>query len=143
MRRTWILLPPLLLAGCIKDSTSYYIDSGNEHTLTVRAEQEYFWKDEATLTLVAARRPDCQRQIPLATVPLGEMDVELFSAGDNVYNLRVGNQMWQVETQNCTQLAEPAPDALGEPVGVFKLDAKELVFEQAAPAPEAGAPPPG
>jgi hypothetical protein len=134
MRRTWILLAPLLLAGCIKDSASYYIDGGNEHTLTVRAEQEYFWKDEVTLTLVTARLPDCQRQIALTTLPSSGMDVELFSVGDNVYSLRSGTELWQVETGNCTRLPEPAPNALGEPVGVFKMDGEKMVFEKAAPA---------
>jgi hypothetical protein len=39
MRKGLILLAPLLLAGCVNESASYYID-GNEHALTVRAEQD-------------------------------------------------------------------------------------------------------
>lgn len=135
MRKALYLLTPLLLAGCVEESASYYI-SGTEHTLSVRASQEYFWDNSVTIKLVAARLPECQRQFPLTKAPMTDMDVELFSAGDNVYTVRVGAEVWQVETTACTQLPPPEPTAYGEPVGVFHLgEDKKLVFEKvAAPA---------
>ena len=131
MRRTWLLLAPLVLAGCIKDSASHYID-GNEHTLSVRVAQDYFWKKAVDVTLVAARWPDCQRQFSLGELPVDAMELELFAAGENVYSLRAGERVWQVETQNCTMLPTPAPQALGEPIGVFRMGEDKFVFEKAA-----------
>lgn len=131
-RSTLLLLTPLLLAGCVKQSASYYIN-GSEHALTVRAEQEYFWHDEVNLKLVAARLPECQRQFALATLPLDELDIELYAAGDNVFAMRAGKQAWRVETQTCTQLTEPTEAELGQRLGDFKLNAdKKMVFEKAA-----------
>jgi hypothetical protein len=131
MRKGLILLAPLVLAGCVNESASYYID-GNEHALTVRAEQEYFWSKQVSLRLIASRLPDCQRQLVLGKVPLNELDVELFASGDNVYTLRAGEQIWQVDAQACAQLPTPA-QAMGTPVGEFRLGAgKKLLFEKAA-----------
>ena len=140
MRSTLIILTSLLLSGCVKQSTSYYIN-GSDHTLTLRAQQDYFWEDSVKLTLIAARMPDCQRQFELTDVPLDEISVELFAAGDEVYNLRSGTQVWQVETQTCTQKEAPDANALGEPLGSYRLnDDGKLVFE--APDAPAAAPPP-
>jgi hypothetical protein len=131
MRKALIFLAPLVLAGCVNESASYYID-GNEHALTVRAEQEYFWSKQVTLRLIASRLPDCQRQLVLGKVPLPELDVEVFASGDNVYTLRAGEQIWQVDAQACAQLPTPA-QAMGTPVGEFRLGAgRKMVFEQAA-----------
>jgi hypothetical protein len=141
MRKALLLLTPLLVAGCVQESASYYAD-GNDHTLTVRAEQEYFWDKSVNIKLMAARMPDCQRQFTLTKAPLEDLTVELFAAPDNVFTFRVGAQAWQVETNTCTQLGEPAPTAYGEPVGVFRLgDDKKMVLEKvAAPAPAAATP---
>ena len=113
----------------------------------MRAEQEYFWDNSVNIKLMAARMPDCQRQFSLASkVPLEDATVELFAAPDNVFTIRVGAQAWQIETNTCTQLGDPAPTAYGEPVGVFRLgEDKKMVFEKvaapaAAPAPESPAP---
>jgi hypothetical protein len=140
-RSKLLLLTPLLLAGCIRQSASYYIDS-NQHTLSLRAEQEYFWQDDVVVKMAAARLPDCQRLFPVATLPIAGFRVELFSGGDNVYSLRAGKQVWRYETQTCTQLTEPTEAELGTPLGVFRLDAdQKLVFDKAAgaaaPAPNA------
>lgn len=133
MRKVLISLAPLLLAGCVNESASYYID-GNEHALSLRAQQERFWSKRVTLRLVATRLPECQRQLVLGDVPLSGLDVELFASGDNVYALRAGDQVWQVETQGCTELAVPAQGVVGQPLGAFRLDGagKKLVFEKAA-----------
>ena len=137
-RSTLLLLTPLLLAGCVRQSASYYID-GNQHTLSLRAEQEYFWQDEVVVKFAAARLPECQRLFPITTLPIADFNVELFSGGDNVYSLRAGKQVWRFETQTCTQLTEPTQEELGALLGAFRLDPEnKLVFEKApgaAPAP--------
>ncbi|MDB5937211.1 MAG: hypothetical protein JWQ01_4555 [Massilia sp.] len=129
-RTTLLLLTPLLLAGCVRSSASYYIDGPN-HSLSLRAEQEYFWNSEVVVKLVAARLPDCQRQFPMTTLPADALDVELYSAGDNVYSVRVGKQVMRIETGSCTRLTEPTSAELGQRLGAFKLNAdKKLVFEK-------------
>jgi hypothetical protein len=132
-RSTILFLIPLLLAGCVKQSASYYIDGPN-HSLTLRAEQEYFWSDQVGVKMVAAHMPECQRQFPMTTLPVADLVVELYSGGENVYSLRIGKQVMRIETQGCTRLTEPSTAELGERLGIFKLNAeKKMVFEQAAP----------
>jgi hypothetical protein len=134
MRKLLLLLAPLLLAGCVDNSATYYID-GNQHALTVRAMQEYFWKKEVTLDLLASRMPDCQRRIPLARLPMPDVEIELFGSGENVYTLRAGEQVWRVETEGCSEMEAPE-QVTGEPLGLFHLDEhKKLVFEKAEPEP--------
>jgi hypothetical protein len=145
MRKTLILLTLLLLAGCIKQSGSYYISDTRDHALTVRAEQEYFWNDNVSLTVVSSRFPDCQRAIPLSPVNKADVAVELFSNGDGVFTLRSGTELVQIDTQTCTRLPDPAADALGEGVGVFSLGSGDkmefnLAAPAAAPAPAEAAP---
>ncbi len=128
--RKLLLLALLLLAGCVDDSATYYID-GNDHALTVRALQEHFWKKDVTLELVATRMPDCQRRFELVTLPLADVELELFASGENVYTLRAGDLVWRVETQNCSEMEEPE-QVTGQPLGLFHLDEKgKLVFEEA------------
>lgn len=132
--RKLLLLTPLLLAGCVDDSATYYID-GNQHALTVRATQEYFWKKEVALSLLASRMPDCQRRFPLGEVPLADVEVELFASGDNIYTLRAGDLSWRVETGTCSELEAPE-QVTGQPLGLFHLDEnKKMVFEKAEPEP--------
>ena len=87
MRKALLALTPLLLAGCVDQSASYMINQNNEHAITVRAEQEYFWSDDVTLRLIVSNLPDCQRQYPLATLPIPESEVELYASGENVFTL--------------------------------------------------------
>ena len=135
MRKTLLLLLPLLLAGCVKQSASYYINDAREHSLTVRIDQPYFWEDQVDVTVVASRWPDCVRTFPIAKMPVDEVVLELFDAGDSAYTFRSGAQLWQFDAQNCTQLAAPAPEAMGEPVGVFRLGVGDKMdFEAAKPA---------
>ena len=135
MRKTLLLLTPLLLAGCIKQAGSYAVSDARDHAITVRAEQEYFWDDNVTLTMVVSHFPDCQRAMPLAKAKKSDLAVELFSNGEGVYTLRSGSDVVQVDTQTCTQLPTPAPDALGDGVGVFSLGSGDkLEFNLAVPA---------
>jgi hypothetical protein len=129
------LLAPLLLAGCVNDTATYQIDS-NDHALTVRVVQDYFWKKEGTVRLTAARLPDCQRQMELGEVALSGLEIELFASGPNLYTLRSGKDTWQVETTGCTQLEAPEANAVtGQALGVFHLDEQgKLVFEAAEAA---------
>jgi hypothetical protein len=135
--RKILLLAPLLLAGCVDNSATYYID-GNQHALTVRALQEYFWKKDITLDLLASRMPDCQRRIALGKLPMPDVEIELFESGENVYTLRAGEQVWRVETGGCSEMAAPE-QVTGKPLGLFHLDEhKKLVFDKAeAEAPKA------
>lgn len=132
MRAPLLLLTPLLLlAGCVNDSASYVID-GSDHALTVAVSQNYFWSKQASLRLIAARLPDCQRQFDLGKASMDDLNVELFSTGEESFLLRSGDEMWQVETRGCSQLPEPSADVQAQPIGVFHLDDKKrLVFEPA------------
>ncbi|MFD2364913.1 hypothetical protein [Pseudoduganella sp. GCM10020061] len=130
MRRAFVLLLPVLLAGCVRDSATYYI-SGNEHTVTVRAEQPYFWDDSVDLSLLAARLPECQRLFRLAKAAPG-LALTLHSDGDNAFTLKSDAGTWSFETERCTML-EPKP-ATGELIGTFRLEGKQMVFAPAAPS---------
>lgn len=137
MRKILTLAPMLLLAGCTNDSATFYVDSTREHTLTVRRQQEFFWKEDAQYTLMAARLPDCQRAIPLGEMPLEGLDFELFASGDNVWSLRAGKYVWQVETQGCSLVAEGGDTvATGTKLGTFTVGGKKvkMSFDAAAPA---------
>jgi hypothetical protein len=135
MRSTLILLTPLLapllLAGCVNESASYAIN-GNDHALTVIVTKDYFWKKEAGVRLIASRLPACQRQFELGQVSMADLNIELFSTGEDTFLLRSGDEMWQVETQGCTRLPPPSDNVQAQPIGVFHLDgSKKLVFERA------------
>jgi hypothetical protein len=131
-RSPLLLLTPLLfLAGCVNQSASYDIDS-TDHALTVIVTQDYFWSKQASLRLVASRLPDCQRQFDLGKTPLADLNVELFSTGEESFLLRAGEAMWQVDTQSCSELPPPSANVQAQPIGVFHMDAKKkLVFERA------------
>lgn len=131
MRLRLLLLAPLL-TGCVNDTASYRIDS-NDHVLTVRVVQEVFWNKEGSLTLTAARLPDCQRMMDLGKVALAGLEIELFASGPDIYTLRAGEDTWQVDTGACAELEAPEANAVtGQALGVFHLDAeKKLVFEAA------------
>ena len=132
--RPLFLLAPLLLAGCVDDSATYYID-GNQHALTVRATQEYFWSKEISLSLLASRMPDCQRRIPLGALPLADVEIELFESGQDVYTLRAGELSWRVELDGCSEMEAPE-QVTGQPLGLFHLDDnKKMIFERAEPEP--------
>lgn len=138
MRNLLLLLTPLLLAGCINESASYTLD-GRDHGLTLIVTQDYFWSKGADVRVIASRLPDCQRQFNLGKTPLADLNVELFSTGEERFLLRAGEDMWQVETQGCSQTGAPTGDVKAQPLGVFHFDAdKKLVFEPAEEAVKPG-----
>lgn len=124
------LLACLALAGCTSATATYRID-GNDQTLSVRANQDYFWSDVMSASMITARMPECQRKIDLGKIAKGDFDIEVFDSGENVYTLRAGEQMWQVNIETCTNLGEPKAGVSGLPVGNFKFEKKELVFLKA------------
>lgn len=132
MRSPALLLAPLLLTGCVNDTSNYTFGGDNQHALILRVTQDYFWSKRATLNLIVTRMPDCQRQMELGEVRLPGLEIELFDSGNGVYTLRADDEAWQVETAGCTQLASPEADAVtGQALGVFRIDAeKKLVFEK-------------
>lgn len=133
MRKILLATLPLLLTACARDSATYYVDDSNQHTLSLRRDQDYFWSDNVRLTLVAARLPECQRQIPMGDMLRDEVEMEVFASGDRNWSLRSGEQVWRVETQGCSLVSETAP-ATGEKVGMFKVDGGKLLFEPAVAA---------
>lgn len=142
MRRTLILLTSLLLAACA-DNAAQYSAAESKDVLAVRAEQEYFWRDELTLTLIASRAPDCQRRLLLAHAPAGDVDIALFATGENIWTLRMDTRFWQVDTQACTAQAVEAVPEMGPQLGTFKVEDDKLVFEAAGaqkPGPPAEVP---
>jgi hypothetical protein len=132
MRSPLLLLTPLLLlAGCVNESASYTID-GSDHALTVIVTQDYFWSKQVGLHVIASRLPDCQRQFDLGKTPLSDLNVELFSTGEDTFLLRSGDDMWQLETRGCSKLPEPSDNVQAQPIGVFHFDTKKhLIFEPA------------
>ena len=143
MRKTLLILICLMLTACVDDSASYYADGATKnHALTIHRAQPHFWGGDIDVELILSRWPDCQRRLVLAQMPADDVEIELLSAGDNVWTLRAGKQLWQVETQSCTQY----PDVKGDPgelIGVFRVDGDKLVFEAAVSAPaDAAAPAP-
>lgn len=142
MKRCALVLVPLLLAGCMQETASYLAD-GSDHTISLRAEQDYFWSDAVALKMVVSNLPECQRQFPMTTVTTSGVEVELYGAGDGVYSMRVGAQVMRIEMASCTRLTEPTPQELGQRIGTFRIGSdKKLVFDKAADAPVAPAPEP-
>jgi hypothetical protein len=131
MRKILIVLMPLMLAACVDDSASYYADGpvGN-HALTIHRAQKHFWSKQSRVELIMQRLPDCLRRVELSDMPADEVEIELLSGGDNVWTLRSGDEMWQVETQTCTMYEDVKGDG-GELMGVFRPDGDKFVYEAA------------
>jgi len=128
-----LLLTCLTLAGCTSATATYRID-GADQTLSVRANQDYFWSDTMTVGMITARMPDCQRAIQLGKMSKTDFDIEIFDSGNNVYTVRAGEKMLQFNIDTCTALGEPGDGVSGLPVGNFKFNNKELVFLKAGAA---------
>lgn len=136
MRKALLTLP-FLLAGCVNDSASYYIN-GNDNTLTLRVAQEKFWEKRLTVRLLASNMPACQRQLVLGTFPRKGMRIELAAIGDSLYTLSNGEQVWQVDAERCetSELAQAVP---GRQLGMFKFTRRQFVFETTGTSPSVNA----
>jgi uncharacterized protein (DUF2249 family) len=135
MRKILIVLMSLMLTACVDDTASYYPENGNsEHALTVHRTQKYFWSSASSVELIMQHLPQCLRRIELSEMPADDVEIELLSGGDNVWTLRAGKEVWQVETQTCTQYPDVKGDG-GELIGVFRVDGDKLVFEDAVLEP--------
>ena len=131
MRKILIPMMALLITGCVNDSASYYID-GRNHALTLLRAQNYFWSDDAELTLVAAHLPDCQRRHALMLAPASTVQIDVFANPDSSWTLRSGATLWRVDNNTCA-ISTGAADASGQRVGSFKVLDEELRFENAMP----------
>ena len=138
MRKLLIVSLCLLLSGCVKDFAIFMID-GQDHSLTVRRQQNYFWQDTVEVQLMVTNLPDCQRLHTLSLDAPADITVELYSAGGGIYNIRMDGQLWQADTNACNNLTEmennPKAD-LGQPVGKIEVVDDKLEFTP-APAPKA------
>ena len=103
MRKLLIVMLSVLLSGCVQDFAIYMFD-GQEHSLTVRRQQRYFWQDSVEVQLMATNLPQCQRLHILSTDAPADIKVELFAAGDGLWNIRMGKQLWQPQTTTCNEL---------------------------------------
>lgn len=133
MRKMLIPMMALLLAGCSRDSASYFVD-GREHALTVTREQEYFWSDHMTVSLIVARLPDCQRRHVLA--PVAQSGIDVFAGSDDIWTLRSGTKTWRVDANTCELTNETPADQRGgqrggERAGSFVVRPDGLHFEEA------------
>lgn len=128
MRKLLIPLAAALLAGCIDNAASY--SDAADHSLSIHAEQAYFWDRALNLELIASSLPGCQRRYPLGKMPADQVNVTLYANGNGVYTLQAGSKLWQVETNTCTELAPPAA-ANGQAVGTFRMIGNKIVFVQA------------
>ena len=139
MRKLLIVMLSILLSGCVQDFAIYMFD-GQEHSLTIRRQQRYFWQDSVEVQLMATNLPQCQRLHILSSEAAADIKVELFAAGDGLWNIRMGEQLWQAQTTTCNDLTEMENDPqadLGQPVGQFVVVDDKLEFEA---APQAAAP---
>lgn len=114
MRKLLIVMLSVLLSGCVQDFAIYMFD-GQEHSLTVRRQQRYFWQDSVEVQLMATNLPQCQRLHILSTDAPADIKVELFAAGDGLWNIRMGKQLWQAETTTCNELTEMENDPKADP----------------------------
>lgn len=133
MRKMLIPMMALLLAGCSRDSASYFVD-GRGHALTVTREQEYFWSDHMTVSLIVARLPDCQRRHVLA--PIAPNGIDVFASSDDIWTLRSGSATWRVDVNTCELTNETPADQRGdepggERAGSFVVRSDGLHFEEA------------
>lgn len=147
-----ILALPLLLAGCVNESATYYLD-GRERSLTLLAKQPWFWDQRVDLELVMSRLPDCQRRSRLDAAMPAEIALEVFrpEAGEfaePILVLRQGGRHYALGLANCElQAFKAVPQKPGVLLGTFRMEGRQLKFNAAAatkppPAPAVATPPP-
>ncbi|MDD2873671.1 MAG: hypothetical protein PHG21_08580 [Azoarcus sp.] len=111
-----IALAPLLSA-CENSAVAYSIE-GKEHAITLLREQPYFWSDEVTQYVVAARLPKCQRKVRIHPGLTRMTDLEVYEAGYQMWALHQGARWYLASTEECKVQDWDNPD--GNPPGVLK-----------------------
>ncbi|HNQ56854.1 MAG TPA: hypothetical protein PKH27_04955 [Candidatus Desulfobacillus denitrificans] len=145
-----ILALPLLLAGCMNESATYYLD-GREQSLTLQAKQPWFWDQRVDLEVVLSRLPDCQRRSRLdgampAEIALEVLRPEAGEFAEPILILRQGGRHYALGLANCElQAFAAAPQKPGALLGAFRMEGRQLKFNAAAapkppPAPAAATP---
>lgn len=144
MRKFLLLLAPLLLTACVDGTGSYLVDGTNQHALSLRVRQDYFWNDGVNLTLMITRLPECQRQIPLHLSAATGLTVDVYAAGERNWIVKDGESAWQVQSESCGLISDKPAAPTGAKLGSFKIVDGKVVFEAApqAAAPAAPAPTP-
>ncbi|MBR0566680.1 hypothetical protein J5J83_11200 [Azoarcus sp. L1K30] len=128
-----------LLSGCENSAVAYSIE-GKEHALTLLREQPYFWSDEVTQYVIAARLPQCQRKVRIHPGRTQMVDLEVYEAGYQMWALHQGARWYLASTEECKVQDWDNPDgtAPGPLRGRFHLQDGVPVFSPAAQAPAAG-----
>lgn len=131
------LLP--LLSACENSAVAYSIE-GKEHALTLLREQPYFWSDEVTQYVIAARLPRCQRKVRIHPGRTQMVDLEVYEAGYQMWALHQGTRWYLASTEECKVQDWDNPDGVapGPLKGRFHLQDGAPVFSPAAQAPAAG-----
>jgi hypothetical protein len=139
MHRIYRLTLPMLLtglalslAGCVNDSASYMIDGDRKHAVTLIRAQPWFWSDQVTLSVVAARQPECYGGLDVEGVPrMAKMALYLApdEYAERIFILEIEGVQYAVGTTSCRvqKFAQPV-SARGELVGAFQEDAGTLGF---------------
>ena len=130
MKRSILLLLPVLLAACVIEPAGYLIDGG-DHSLTIERRKPYFWSTGWEIDLVVARYPDCQRRYPLKKA--GEkVRVDLYSPELGLFILNQGNRWYVAETRDCRmQQFEEEPPEPGNYLGGFRVKNEVFAFVSA------------
>lgn len=147
-----ILALPLLLAGCMNESATYYLD-GREQSLTLQAKQPWFWDQRVDLEVVLSRLPDCQRRSRLdgampAEIALEVLRPEAGEFAEPILVLRQGGRHYALGLANCElQDFKAVPQKPGVLLGTFRMEGRRLKFNAAAatkppPAPVVATPQP-
>ena len=133
-----ILLPTLIaatalpLSGCVNDSASYLIGDDRKHAVTLIRAQPWFWDDKVTLSLVAARQPECYGGLDVEGVPR-TAKMGLYLAPDEyperIFILEIEGTQYALSTQSCRvqKFNEPVA-AKGELLGSFQEASGALTF---------------
>lgn len=129
-----LLLVLPLLAGCEQERAAYLIDGNSDHSLTLQREVKYPWSDQAELSAVVARFPDCQRWHPMKPQPVANSKVSLFALGERSFALQQGKNWYLADTQTCSmQLSEPlGDDGSGKLIGAWQKRNGAFSFVPAA-----------
>lgn len=129
-RLALILCLPLL-AACENTAVSYAINANQEALILIR-QQRYFWSSDVEQAVVASRMPTCQRRVSIKPGTTGDLKMEVFEAGSQLWALHQGNHWYLASTEKCLVQDWAAPATPPGPlVGTFTLKAGEPAFVSA------------